>query len=655
MTFLSTYRSIFFLLCFLFPVTVLGQGSESFSPDQATYIWPTNAGKYMSSTFGETRSAHFHSALDLKTWGRKGYKVYATRDAVLHRIAIGPTGYGKVLYLKHDDGSYSVYAHLLRFEEKIQQIADSIRFQDHRFEIDRNVESMNYRIKQGDVIALSGASGIGPPHLHFELRTPEHRPFNPLLTNLKVTDTIAPQFSNLSVEPLSMEAEIEGSNRIYTKRARKISDKSYSFGTVDLSGPIGLGVDVFDQANDVHNAYAVYELKMFLNDELVFHSKVDSFSYAETNQMFVDRVYPLLNERRAGYQRLYIADGNTLPFYKTSGNKGKLNVTEGTHRVRIVANDYFGNISEATLRLRVHSGEQQSKDFSLATDSSKKDSAKLNAENWTWFENWVNIPDDQIQGLTVAELSLDEDPGNYTVYGNRDGMRLKLNPARDIYFRTSIDNHFIARQVTPENFSIVPSTTDKSFAAFQPGTFYDTLSVAVRVKKFSSDSTLVQVHPSNRPIKQAYKLAVDIDSLQMANNRLGLYKYEQRREKFSYLNSTIRDKYLVAQPEELGSFYILEDREAPQLFNPRIVKRVDGQWLVYVTLRDNLSGIDYMRSIFTVNGTRGIAEYEPEDNRMVYYHPDFEPAAENELEISVYDMEGNKTERAFSLPYHSDN
>ena len=147
-----SYRSTLLLLCCLLPASVLAQGNGTFSPENATYIWPTNAGEFMSSTFGETRSAHFHSALDLKTWGRKGYKVYATRDGILHRIAIGPTGYGKVIYLKHDDGSYSIYAHLMRFEEKIQQIADSIRFQDYSFEIDRNLESMNYRIKQGLVL-----------------------------------------------------------------------------------------------------------------------------------------------------------------------------------------------------------------------------------------------------------------------------------------------------------------------------------------------------------------------------------------------------------------------------------------------------------------------------------------------------------------------
>ncbi|MGK7369633.1 MAG: M23 family metallopeptidase [Candidatus Halalkalibacterium sp. M3_1C_030] len=644
-------RFVLLLLCWILPVSVLSQNGGTFSPDKATYIWPTNAGEYMSSTFGETRSAHFHSALDLKTWGRKGYEVYATRDGILHRIAIGPTGYGKVLYLKHDDGSYSVYAHLLRFNEKIQQIADSMRFQDYSFEIDRNLESLNYRIKQGEIIALSGASGIGPPHLHFELRTPDHRPFNPLLTNLAVKDNIAPQFSNLSIEPLSIESEVEGSNRIFTKRVRK-TDSGYSFGTVDVSGPVGLGVDVFDQANDVHNAYAVYELKMYLDDELRFHSKVDSFSYEETNQMFVDRVYPILKEKRTGFQRLYIADGNTLPFYKSARNKGKIDLEKGTYRIKMVAADFFGNTSEAVLRLRVNQPKRISGSLAKKKAGENK-AAKLNAANWTWFENWVNIPRNELSGLTVAELDEAADSLNQINYENKNSVRLKLNPARDIFFRTSFEDHFIARQVTPGSFSIVPSTTDKSYAAFQAETFYDTLSVGMRIKKLRADSTLIELYPSNHPIKKAYKLAVEIDSSQRKNEKLGIYNYEQRREKFSYLDARLQQNYLVAEPEELGSFYILEDTKAPELSNPRIIKRVDGHWLVYVTVRDNLSGLDYNKSEFYINGTRGIAEYEPEDNRLVYYHPDFVPEPENEAEITVYDMEGNKTEKSFTLSFDS--
>ena len=196
------------LLVFLGVFLAIGglsaQSSQDFEPTDAHYLWPTNASHHLTSTFAETRTGHFHAALDIKTWGQRGYEIYATRDAVLYRMAIKATGYGKVLYLKHEDGSFSVYAHLMRFNDSLQQFADSIRFaEDHRPYFDRVVEDQQIQIEQGDVIAYSGASGIGPPHLHFELRTPEQHPFNPLLTNLTVEDNISPTIAGLSVEPLA--------------------------------------------------------------------------------------------------------------------------------------------------------------------------------------------------------------------------------------------------------------------------------------------------------------------------------------------------------------------------------------------------------------------------------------------------------------------
>jgi len=598
----------------------------------------------MSSTFGETRSAHFHSALDLKTWGQKGYEVYATRDGILHRIGIGPTGYGKVVYLQHDDGSYSVYAHLLRFEDEIQQMADSIRFKDYSFELDQWLGHLQIPVKQGEVIGLTGASGIGPPHLHFELRTPEHHPFNPLLTNLTVKDEVPPQFSNLSVEPLSMVSKIEGKNRIYTKRARRQAG-NYHFGTVDVSGPVGLGIDVFDQANDVYNAYAVYELKMYVNDILHFHSIIDRFSYAETGQMLVDRVYPILKTTRAGYQRLYIADGNTLSFYANLEKSGKLNLEPGLHDVKIIASDYFGNSSEANLKLRV----EETTHKQAQKSETNKEPTELNPENWDWFEGWVNIPKEEFSTLTVAPLR--NDIAGLIKENGGNSISIALDKSRDVFFRSTYHKHFITRKVVPQKTSIIPSTTDNSFVIFKPHTFYDTLSVGLAREVYSPDSVKVHVFPDNRPSKRSFRLAVEIDSTQRALPHFGVYSFDVRKQKLSYLPSNIKQNYLWTEPDEPGIFYLLQDTTPPSIQQPRLVRRTDGQWLAYVTVTDERSGIAYEKAEFYINGVRGIAEYEPEDNRLVYYHSDFEPASENKLRIIVFDKEGHSTERNFSLPF----
>ncbi|HET6527111.1 MAG TPA: peptidoglycan DD-metalloendopeptidase family protein, partial [Balneolaceae bacterium] len=146
-----------FFVFIIFPSILFSQTPQAFSPKAAHYLWPNEASHYLTSTFAETRSDHFHAALDLKTWGQRGYEVYATRAGIVHRIVIGPTGYGKAVYLQHPDGSYSVYAHLMAFNDGLQQLADSIRFaDDYKFTIDRLLDNRNIEVEQGEVIGISG-------------------------------------------------------------------------------------------------------------------------------------------------------------------------------------------------------------------------------------------------------------------------------------------------------------------------------------------------------------------------------------------------------------------------------------------------------------------------------------------------------------------
>ncbi|MEP5943626.1 MAG: peptidoglycan DD-metalloendopeptidase family protein, partial [Balneola sp.] len=134
------YLSLLFFLIAC-PLNLISQDS--------TYLWPTNSGKFLSSTFGETRSAHFHAGLDIKTWGREGYKVFASKDGFLDKLLITNKGYGKAIYIKHHDGSYTVYAHLQRFNEQFQKIADSIRVNelDYSYTFEQSFEEQRIKVK----------------------------------------------------------------------------------------------------------------------------------------------------------------------------------------------------------------------------------------------------------------------------------------------------------------------------------------------------------------------------------------------------------------------------------------------------------------------------------------------------------------------------
>src|SRR5574344_448542 len=57
----------------------------------------------LSATFGELRNNAFHAGVDIKTGGKVGKRVYAVAGGYVSRIGVSPYGYGKVVYITHDD------------------------------------------------------------------------------------------------------------------------------------------------------------------------------------------------------------------------------------------------------------------------------------------------------------------------------------------------------------------------------------------------------------------------------------------------------------------------------------------------------------------------------------------------------------------------
>ena len=177
-------------LCLLIPLNLLSQN----------YLWPTNASKYLSSSFCEFRDDHYHSAIDIKTWNTEGYPCYAVEEGFVKRIRVSPHGYGKVLYLKLKDGNTAVYAHLQKFTKQIDDQIIKKQFKNQRYRLDWWPE--NLKVKKGEVIAYTGRTGIGVPHLHFEIRNEKDNPVNPLFYYKEIKDTKRPKLLELAVIPI---------------------------------------------------------------------------------------------------------------------------------------------------------------------------------------------------------------------------------------------------------------------------------------------------------------------------------------------------------------------------------------------------------------------------------------------------------------------
>lgn len=574
------------------------------------YLWPTDSGQYLSSTFGETRSAHFHAGLDIKTWGREGYRVFASRDGKLYRLLVTERGYGKAIYLKHPDNTYTVYAHLQRFNGEFQAIADSIRMIDHSFEMDETFEGQAIEVKQGDIIGYTGSTGIGPPHLHFEVRDSLQNPINALTTNLKVKDTIPPVFSTLIVEPLSKKSRING--RPVSKQVRaQGKDGSYDFGVVNLTGEAGLAVNVYDQANDVYNAYAVHSLALLEESDTLFYQELNQFDFQNEQEMFLDRIAPFGSERR-GHQRLYGKEGNNNPFYLIQKPSAQITASDSSKIYTIVATDYFGNSSNATLTISP---------ATLSRSGSPK--PYLPIQEWYWHEDWAS-PD--LNNTIDLTKKLDG------IIWTDSQTILQSDSVPDIHFSRVVPNR--SEQINTPNRQLS--------LQFKEYSFFDTLTVASSYT-INDDQVHISVQPEMLAIRSNFHLSFYLDDIYEPDNNYRLFRKNRSKDKLSYVESELRGRTVHAYPSELGEFVIKPDNEAPKIANLRFYRTDYGKWMAKVHLEDDLTGIDSGSAVFIINGIRGIAEYDYEEDLLIYYHPDFTPKKVNTVEIKVEDKAGNSS------------
>jgi len=323
----------------------------------ASIINSQNSGDYpleipiiLSGTFGELRPNHFHAGIDIKTKGTEGFKVYSIGDGYVSRIQITHGGYGKALYIKHDNGQSSVYAHLQKFSPKIEKIVKEIQYSKESYTFRTYPSKDEIRISEKELIGFSGNTGRSfGPHLHYELRDELDRPINPMaFKNYSVRDTIPPVVLGLYYK-LIPENSISGSNSSFNElKLKKISNNLFISDTLKTSGPVGFGINSFDRMNNTWNKMGLSNIKTNIDGNEIFNMDLNSFSYDEWRHIntFID--YPSYKNKKIKIQKLYIEEFNPLDMYKRSLGDGvvKINETNVTYLYSVKLFDFNKNQSE---------------------------------------------------------------------------------------------------------------------------------------------------------------------------------------------------------------------------------------------------------------------------------------------------------------------
>lgn len=344
-----------FLLFFLFPLSnLVGQKSYPKNLFRSPVGFPIT----LSGSFGELRSNHLHSGIDIRTQGVQGKPIYAVADGYVSRVNISPVGFGKALYITHPNGYTSLYGHLKSFAGPIATWVKEEHYKRESFAMDVEVPAGLLKVKKGDIVAYSGNSGSsGGPHLHFELRdTRTQEIIDPLAFGLMPPDKIPPRIAWLKIYPMDGNSMVNFVNKPLQVAVSETGGVSAIKvpDTIKVSGNITFGIEPSDVA-DGGLKTGIHSIELTVDGVTVFGQTIERFAFSETRYANSLKDYPAFIQARRKIQRAYVAPNNKLSIYHGVVNRGVVNFTDGkAHRIQYVVKDRFGNSNRLLFWVKSH-------------------------------------------------------------------------------------------------------------------------------------------------------------------------------------------------------------------------------------------------------------------------------------------------------------
>lgn len=326
-------------------------GSVTLSAFSQQYRSPVDFPLSLSANFGELRNNHFHSGIDMKTQGVTGKPVLSVEDGYISRINISPGGYGWAIYVAHPNGQTSVYGHLDRFAPKIGEYVKKMQYERETFAINLEPDQNLFPVKKGDLIAYSGNSGSsGGPHIHFEIRDSQSQNILDPLVYYKdvIKDTQAPDVRGIAAYPIPGRGVVNGSIDPLRQNISLLKNGSYSAlkTPIDAWGLVGFGVKSYDRMTGTNNIYGVKIVRLWIDDELIFQSDIESYAFDETRMLNSFTDFVDWRQNKSFFMKSFVEPGNTLSFYKTKDdgyNGYYLFNKEKVYNLKYELEDLYGN------------------------------------------------------------------------------------------------------------------------------------------------------------------------------------------------------------------------------------------------------------------------------------------------------------------------
>lgn len=596
------------------------------------FLYPIDPGKpgSLAGNMGELRSTHFHSGIDVRTYNEIGHVVHAAKSGYISRVSVSPSGYGNVLYINHPDGYITLYAHLNNFTGPIADYVLQEQYKQKTFDIDLILPEGQFTVQQGEPIAISGNTGSsGGPHLHFDIRDNQNFALNPLKFGFKeIHDVTPPVAEKVALITLDANARINdrfGRFEFYAYRR----GNDYSIASpIMASGNIGIEVLAKDKFIPKGSFYGgVNYIDMLVNNQPVFKQAIERFDLEETRGIYTLMNFKTLRTTGRRFYKLYVDDGNSLPFYDASPSRGTVKVLPGTSsNIDIKLRDSFGNESDVSFILKGNPKLREVKNLEPAPTGPVYDI----------YENTMVITAKPCPG-----------ENNYTVlytngravllspdyYNNRSEVYLvdlrKYLPDSVILCNKSIVTHLL---------TTIPSDTEYTYYSdelnihFPADALYDTLYLN---NSYRTEGSFEIYTLGDRTMPLHRSITIELATRQNYSKDQTLGVYRVVGKSYVYLGGKWKNGRLTFQTRELGDFTIRYDTVPPAIRALSL-----NSQKVRFKISDNLSGIASYNAY--INGEWLLMHYDRKYGTIWSERLDKGRPLRGALRLEVTDYAGNK-------------
>ncbi|MCW7491598.1 M23 family metallopeptidase [Leptospira sp. 2 VSF19] len=549
------------------------------------YVWPVKGYDSITGTFGEFRTGHFHMGQDFSTGGRIGIPIVAAAKGKITRVQRRWTSIGYALFLQHDDGMTSRYGHLHKFSQKvIKQILKSKQAKRYKDRTDFDIALPEpVEVEAGETIAFSGDTGVGPPHLHFELFK-DNVYYNPVHYGLGYNVAEPIVFNALRITPQTPRTFINGRNETVEIPFYETGGNRFELSespTLFIQGKVGIQIAIHQKSNS--NRLGIFTLDMLIGENVLQGFQLSKIlkEHTRKNVLLYDSSVSKPNGNPFSYY-LHTRDGNDLLGMRSNGREQGLLDSEQMR---------MGEPKEITIRATGMGGQMSFASFYILKDQG--DYSHIVTKEWKY-----NVYYDR-----------------YTTFKSKD---------------TKVELFFPVNAVYSKAFFEIEAQEQ----------------IQIKTQGLNQLSSVYKIGPDFKDFNLGYDLYVKVPKSKDINSA-DLYEVlpDGNVKKINGSSFSSWGQFFKVRLRKTGMFVVLSDQTPPTIYLHELMSKTvypREDFALYLKAVDVGSGIMPDGFDITVDGIPGKAEFFPKDGRLEIFEPEilYEPGKHTVL-ASVRDFAGN--------------